>query len=343
MSAQQVRELEERLMQSVQVARDDIAKEKKRISRKEETLRKEKQRIQMELSRMGDLHKINSKLVTLNVGGQTFTTAAATLCSFPGSFIEAMFSGRHPQSRDDQGNYFIDRSPVVFEYVLNFLRTNVLVEPDTLDMRRRVRLDLDFFGLTEFAFGGAHPSFQGTSLLEAVDKRLLSGWTDNATSGNMTAWRLAYKGSRDGFAADTFHEHCDDVGETLVVVRDHNGWVFGGYASEPWTSGGGYRSDANAWLFALRRQNGDNDAEPVYAPEKLEQTGANPRQAVYHHPGYGACFGGVHAFSISTSCNQNFVSSSNVGSSFRQSASGVPNISERKKFKVTEIEVFRRG
>ena len=53
-----------------------------------------------------------SPVVDLNVGGFKFTTSRASLCRFPGSHLEAMFSGRHGtgaivDSRD--GSYFIDR------------------------------------------------------------------------------------------------------------------------------------------------------------------------------------------------------------------------------------------
>ena len=53
-----------------------------------------------------------SPVVDLNVGGFKFTTSRASLCRFPGSHLEAIFSGRHGtgaivDSRD--GSYFIDR------------------------------------------------------------------------------------------------------------------------------------------------------------------------------------------------------------------------------------------
>lgn len=60
----------------------------------------------------------------LNVGGKLFTTLRSTLCSVPGSMLEAMFSGRFgsPALRDDTGAYFLDRDPSYFEFVLAYLR-----------------------------------------------------------------------------------------------------------------------------------------------------------------------------------------------------------------------------
>jgi hypothetical protein len=53
----------------------------------------------------------STELVTLNVGGHSFTTTRSTLFSVPGSFLEAMFSGRHAfcAQQTADGAYFIDR------------------------------------------------------------------------------------------------------------------------------------------------------------------------------------------------------------------------------------------
>lgn len=273
--------------------------------------------MQLEISRMGEINKINSRFVEVNVGGKLFTTALQTLCAFPGSFIESMFSGRHPQSVDGSGFCFIDRSPVVFEFVLNFLRTGVLVEPDSMDMRRRFRLDLDYYGLTDFAFGANYPGFQGSSTLSPIDKRLLCGWTDNIEKGGKP-WRLIYKGSRDSFSADEFHKHCNGNGRTLTVITDQNGWVFGGFAAVPWGSGAGPKRDPDAWLFSLKQM-----IDGPYVPEKLEPTGCESQTALYHHAGFGACFGGVGGLCVSNNCNQNFISSSIIPPGFRNQLSGV--------------------
>lgn len=341
MSADAVAALENQLVESVQLAKDDVEREKRALAQKEATLAREKQNIQMEMSRMGDLHKINSNIVELNVGGTHFSTALATLCCFPGSFIEAMFSGRHPRDKDHSGRFFIDRSPVTFEYVLNFLRTGVLVEPATLDVRRRFRLDLDYFGLTEFAFGRHYPGFQGGTVLDPLEKRLLSGWTDTAGDSGSRVWKLAYKGSRDGFEAARFHENCDNVGETLTLILDEADCLFGGYASVSWTSGGGPRSDPSSWLFTLRATPSEGSSV-VPPPEKLEQTGSGARRAVVHNPGVGACFGGQTDFCVSAHPHANAVSSSSVGECYRIPSTGVSHLSSRKKFTVKEIEVYKR-
>ncbi|XP_066305221.1 BTB/POZ domain-containing protein KCTD19-like [Branchiostoma lanceolatum] len=101
----------------------------------------------------------SNDIVTLNVGGQIYTTTRATLTRYPNSRLGATFSvgqgaprgsggasrpfggaprpvmnvsmlNRSPSLdvlRDEQGRFFIDRDGVAFRHVLNFLRLGRLV------------------------------------------------------------------------------------------------------------------------------------------------------------------------------------------------------------------------
>ena len=46
--------------------------------------------------------------------------------------------------------------------------------------------------------------------------------------------KLIYTASKQGFSSRSFHECCDDVGPTLVVIMSTDGWIFGGYTSKSW-------------------------------------------------------------------------------------------------------------
>ena len=41
---------------------------------------------------------------------------------------------------------------------------------------------------------------------------------------------------RDGWTAKDFHSRCDGKGATLTLVQSEAGYLFGGFACEPWTS-----------------------------------------------------------------------------------------------------------
>lgn len=67
--------------------------------------------------------------VTLNVGGTMFTTTRSTLMNEPNSMLSRMFSPADSWSNitDPNGAVLIDRSPVYFEPILNYLRHGQLI------------------------------------------------------------------------------------------------------------------------------------------------------------------------------------------------------------------------
>ena len=44
-----------------------------------------------------------------------------------------------------------------------------------------------------------------------------------------TSYKPLYQASRDGFGASDFHSKCNGITGTLVVVKDTNSNIFGGY------------------------------------------------------------------------------------------------------------------
>ncbi len=55
--------------------------------------------------------------------------------------LQAMFSGRHPITKDKKGRAFLDRDPANFQLVLNYLRMDVL--PEGLDKTRQRMFDAE--------------------------------------------------------------------------------------------------------------------------------------------------------------------------------------------------------
>ena len=69
------------------------------------------------------------QLVAINCGGTRFETTLGTLRKYPESMLAGMFSGRHELKMDDSGAVFINRNPVLFSMILEFLRLGVYNEP----------------------------------------------------------------------------------------------------------------------------------------------------------------------------------------------------------------------
>jgi hypothetical protein len=49
-------------------------------------------------------------------------------------------------------------------------------------------------------------------------------------------FRILWRGSRDGFKAQEFHDRCDGYANTLTVILDTNGNIFGGFTPLEWQS-----------------------------------------------------------------------------------------------------------
>lgn len=154
-------------------------------------------------------------VVEVNVGGVFYTTSLTTLTKEPDSLLAAQFSGRQPAPpKDAKGKYFIDRDGVLFRYVLDYLRNDGLVLPDSFRERERLAQEAGYYRLA--------------GLAEAA-----SGRSDSRQPGYIT---VGYRGSfafgRDGLADVKFRKLsrilvcgrvtlCRDVfGETLNESRD---------------------------------------------------------------------------------------------------------------------------
>lgn len=70
--------------------------------------------------------RFNSSLlgepIAFNVGGKKFSTSLNSLLRFPDSYFSQMMRGMKDVQLTKDGSVFIDRSPIVFAYLLEFLR-----------------------------------------------------------------------------------------------------------------------------------------------------------------------------------------------------------------------------
>lgn len=107
-----------------------------------------------------DLSSVNSaaakfrqeqEIVVLNIGGMRFETRRVTLCQRV-SMFSAMFGGAFAApSPDDNGEFFFDRDPTHFRYLLNFLRTGKVFLPPSREAQLELLLEAEYFGIDAVA------------------------------------------------------------------------------------------------------------------------------------------------------------------------------------------------
>jgi hypothetical protein len=141
------------------------------------------------------------------------------------------------------------------------------------------------------------------SVSNALDTKILSPEeTKNLFSLTGTSnLRLIYRASRDGFAAKSFHDKCDNVtGGTVTIMKSNLNSVFGGYTSVTWDSYSWYKNDSKAYIFSLRR-NGTLNREKF-------RLVSNQVPAIACLSYYGPTFGGGHDIYTCDESNKNLQS-----------------------------------
>jgi len=151
---------------------------------------------------------------------------------------------------------------------------------------------------------------------------------------------LIYRGTKNGMTSSEFHNKCDNKGESITLIKNEKGNIFGGYASIPWTSASdGWYSAPESFIFTLSNI---YNTEPTKFPSNNNQ-----KEEVYHHSGYGPIFGGG---SKDLGVRGDFLNSggwSNFPNTYKDILGKGKSIftgnsnNSNSDFKIKEIEVFK--
>ena len=153
------------------------------------------------------------------------------------------------------------------------------------------------------------------------DQKLIFSWIDN-NNDNISA-KLIYSATIDGDDSNTFHNLCDNVGPTLVLVKTTNNQIFGGYTKENWKSTQNYKNDPKAFIFSL---------------DKKVKAYSSNGNSIYCHTSYGPTFGGGHDLYISSGCLNNNSSYNNTNNSYK--IGGNYFLAGQNNFMCKEVEVY---
>jgi hypothetical protein len=148
---------------------------------------------------------------------------------------------------------------------------------------------------------------------------------------------LLWRGSRDGFGVRDFHSRCDGHANTLTVILDTNGNIFGGFTPVEWESHypTRFKADPSLKSFLFTLKNPHNVPARRFAL-KAEKN----HKAIYCIFEEGPFFHGLY---ISDSCNTNTASyASDFGEVYTNDTglNGQKFFTGSSHFEVKEIEVF---
>ena len=110
-----------------------------------------------------------------------------------------------------------------------------------------------------------------SALLKEIEKK---------TSKKVKQLNKIYQATIDGGKPINFHNKCDNIPNTLVVIKSEENKRFGGFTPIPWKTEGNYADDneTKTFIFSL-------DYEEISLLKEFD------KNAVYHYKDYGPCFG----------------------------------------------------
>jgi hypothetical protein len=145
---------------------------------------------------------------------------------------------------------------------------------------------------------------------------------------------MIYSGKNDGFNSINFHSKCDHISKTVWIIKDDDNNVFGAFTDIPFDRGNSFKSSYKSFLFSL-------NSRKYYKIKPILYDIKNINHAVYHTNDNLCIFGDIDLF-ISNNCNSNNLSFHNIGHSYTNNNGGLIQLSsERKFFRVMDIEVFK--
>jgi hypothetical protein len=136
---------------------------------------------------------------------------------------------------------------------------------------------------------------------------------------NTDSFELLYRATDHGFRARDFHTKCDNIPNTLTIIRSKSDMIFGAYTTAQWDTSNRFKHSDESFLFSLVNENGH--------PVKLFCVDYN--SAIYCGYNFGPTFGAGHDLLVTNNSNTNEQSFLVIGKN-------------KFHFLATEIEVFRR-
>ena len=66
-------------------------------------------------------------------------------------------------------------------------------------------------------------------------------------------YELIYKATKDGDSKEIFHSKCDNINNTLVIIKTNKNNIFGGFTTALWNVNNNVKYDSYSFLFSLNK------------------------------------------------------------------------------------------
>jgi hypothetical protein len=173
-----------------------------------------------------------------------------------------------------------------------------------------------------------------------IDSRIISEFPSIFARFRGKRFRKLWRGSRDGFGRREFHRRCDGHANTLTLILDLGGNVFGGFTPVAWESrvqAGGescLKADPSMESFLFTLRNPHNIPERKFTIQRERWN-----RGVICDAERGPSFNDINVYD---NCNAEPISDTWLGIAYTNDT-GIPGttvLTGEDAFTVSEIEVF---
>jgi hypothetical protein len=300
---------------------------------------------------------IENKTIRLNVGGMIYQLLKTTLLKKIKIPLTNDYYPNHNlyllvKENDNLKNQtiFINRSPKYFDIILTFFRCEIYEFLQFFHFSNTNKYEIlkesefyNLIGLKNLIILNLKNAFLE---IKFIHSNILTNDQFNFLFNfcrfeDSSKFKLIYRGSKNGFSASEFHKNCDGNKETLTIILSENNNIFGGYINGNWSANNilkennRFGTDNTSFIFSLINKYN----EPIIL-KCIESS-----QAYYKSSNRLISFG-MSDILITTNCNINKTSQSNLGFSYkhpnfkRGSKESQSFLAGTQNFQVKEIEVY---
>jgi hypothetical protein len=189
---------------------------------------------------------------------------------------------------------------------------------------------------------GQHAVPSVPAQIARLDSLIVSEYPPLFEEFRMKRWTVLWRGSRDGFTAKGFHRRCDRHANTLTLILDTDGNVFGGFTPVERESPLNWKTKGDdslrSFLFTLRNPHG-------VPPRKFALNEEKKAGAICCRDELCALFGEWCEILVSDNCNTNRNSYTRIGTrygnkTYENDTQFEDLFTGAWNFTVKEIEVF---
>jgi hypothetical protein len=218
------------------------------ISEKRRVFEKKKLMYERLVAKILSVTSMEKIRLQLQEESQVFCTTLKTLRSRPG-MLQGKFARKEMWEGDidqDDGSVFVNKDGSTFDMVLGLLRGYPVPEHLTAIETNSFAADLEYFSLDKTLSYWYRSAIVTALSYEMEDDvfTIMKDWFGAFSKGKLFYKRSASTSSKGSWSAGCYRK------PTVVLIRDSEGNVFGGYNSVPWGQAG--TPDPNSFFFSLK-------------------------------------------------------------------------------------------